>query len=82
MTLKRGDVVIVHYPFSSGTGTKLRPALVVQCDRNNRRLTNVILTAITTTTHHVAASQRNCLWSSPNRRRTAVGPSQGFGSDL
>ena len=51
MTLKRGDVVIVAFPFSSGTGAKSRPALVVQCDRNNRRLTNVILAAITTTTH-------------------------------
>ena len=51
MTLKRGDVVIVRYPFSSGTGGKLRPALVVQCDRNNRRPTNVVLAAITTTTH-------------------------------
>jgi mRNA interferase MazF len=51
MTLTRGDVVIVRYPFSSGVGGKLRPALVVQCDRNNRRLTNVVLAAITTTTH-------------------------------
>ncbi len=51
MTLKRGDVVIVRYPFSSGVGSKSRPALVVQCDGNNRRLTNVILAAITTTIH-------------------------------
>lgn len=51
MTMKRGDVVLVHYPFASGVGSKLRPALVVQCDRNNRRLTNVILAAVTSTTH-------------------------------
>jgi mRNA interferase MazF len=52
MTPKRGDVVLVRFPFSSGSGGKLRPALVVQNDRNNRRLANVILAAITTRTHH------------------------------
>jgi mRNA interferase MazF len=56
MTLSRGDVVLVQYPFSSGAGAKLRPALVVQSDRNNQRLTNVILAAITTTTHRSGES--------------------------
>lgn len=51
MTVQRGDVVLAHFPFSSGRGSKLRPALVIQCDRNNQRLTNLILAAITSTTH-------------------------------
>ncbi len=51
MGLQRGDIVLVNYPYTSGTGSKLRPALVVQPDRNNQRLTNVILAPITTTTH-------------------------------
>lgn len=51
MTLQRGDVVLVPFPYSSGAGAKLRPALVVQPDVNNRRLTNVILAPITTTRH-------------------------------
>ena len=51
MALQRGDVVLVSYPYSSGTGSKFRPAVVVQPDRNNRRLTNVILAPITTTVH-------------------------------
>jgi mRNA-degrading endonuclease toxin of MazEF toxin-antitoxin module len=29
MTMNRGDVVLVDYPFTTG-GTKVRPALVVQ----------------------------------------------------
>jgi mRNA-degrading endonuclease toxin of MazEF toxin-antitoxin module len=33
MNVRRGDVVLVHYPFTSGVGGSLRPALVVQ---NNR----------------------------------------------
>ena len=53
MRLQRSDVVLVQFPFSSGVGAKLRPALVVQSDRNNVRLANVILAAITSTTHRV-----------------------------
>jgi mRNA interferase MazF len=54
MALRRGDVLLVQYPYSSGTGSKLRPAVVVQPNPNNRRLTNVILAPITTTTHRHA----------------------------
>ncbi len=43
MSVHRGDVVIVRFPFSSGVGAKVRPPLVVQGDRSNARLTNVIL---------------------------------------
>lgn len=54
MAFQRGDVVIVRFPFSSGQGAKIRPALIVQNDADNRRLTNVIVAAITTTTHRSA----------------------------
>ena len=45
--MKRGDVVILDHPFSDGSGSKVRPALVVQNDRDNRRLTNTIVALIT-----------------------------------
>jgi mRNA interferase MazF len=51
MRAKRGDVVLVPVPFTSGTGGKIRPALVVQADFNNRRLTDTIVALITSTTH-------------------------------
>ncbi len=51
MTLHRGDVVLVQFPFASSTTTKYRPALVVQSDRNNARLKNTLVVAITSTTH-------------------------------
>ena len=51
MMFYRGDIVTVLFPFSSGTGAKHRPALVLQNDVNNRRMTNVIVAAITTTKH-------------------------------
>jgi mRNA-degrading endonuclease toxin of MazEF toxin-antitoxin module len=52
MILRRGDVVLVQFPFASQQSGKLRPALVVQNDRDNQRLSNVIVAAITTRTHH------------------------------
>lgn len=47
----RGDVLLVRFPFTNGTGAKVRPALVVQNDQDNQRLSNVVVVAITTTTH-------------------------------
>jgi len=48
MLCKRGDLVLVQFPFSSGKQAKKRPALVVQCDRNNNRLANTIIAMIST----------------------------------
>jgi mRNA-degrading endonuclease toxin of MazEF toxin-antitoxin module len=43
----RGDVVIARFPFVGGTGFKVRPAVVVQCDDLNRKIENTILAMIT-----------------------------------
>ncbi len=50
MNVPRGDVVLLDYPYPSGGGTKVRPALVVQNDRDNRRLVNTIIVQITSVT--------------------------------
>jgi mRNA interferase MazF len=54
MNVTRGDIVLVAFPFSSGRGGKLRPAIVVQADSLNARLTNTVVAGITTTTKRVA----------------------------
>jgi mRNA interferase MazF len=46
MALARGEVVLVDFPFSGGTQSKLRPALIVQNDRDNGRLTNTVVAMI------------------------------------
>ena len=43
MNVQRGDVVLLDYPYASGSGGKVRPALVVQNNRDNQRLTNTIV---------------------------------------
>jgi mRNA interferase MazF len=45
--MNRGDVVVLDHPYSDGSGSKVRPALVVQSDRHNQRLTNTIVALIT-----------------------------------
>ncbi len=38
MNVQRGDVVLVDYPYASGTGAKVRPVVVIQNDHDNQRL--------------------------------------------
>lgn len=45
--MNRGDVVIVPFPFQDRPGEKIRPAVVVQADTENRRLANTVLAMIT-----------------------------------
>jgi mRNA-degrading endonuclease toxin of MazEF toxin-antitoxin module len=45
--MNRSDVVLVPFPFQDRPGEKIRPAVVVQSDAENRRLANTILAMIT-----------------------------------
>jgi len=51
MKVLRGEVVLLDYPFATGSGGKVRPALVVQNDLDNGRLLNTIVVMITSRTH-------------------------------
>ena len=50
MNIQRGDVVLVDYPYAAGGGTKVRPVLVIQNDRDNQRLLHTIVVQITSVT--------------------------------
>ena len=47
MKVSRGDVVLVDFPYNDRTGSKVRPALVVQADSWNQALDDTILALIT-----------------------------------
>ena len=51
MKVHRGEVVLVDFPYSDQTGSKVRPALVVQADAWNFRLDDTILALITSSRH-------------------------------
>ena len=42
----RADVVIVRFPYAGGGGSKVRPAVVVQCDRLNHRIRNTLVAMV------------------------------------
>ena len=48
MSVARGDIVILDFPQTPGLPPKRRPAVVVQSDHNNGRLTNSIFAMVTT----------------------------------
>ncbi len=50
---QRGDIVYVALPFHDRPGFKERPGVVVQCDRNNRRLLSTLVAGITTNSSRV-----------------------------
>jgi mRNA interferase MazF len=71
---QRGDIVLVDYPFASGTGSKVRPALVIQCDVNNRRLSNTIVAQITTRIQHASAEPTQLLIEVNSPEGSSSGP--------
>ena len=49
--MKRGEVVLVDWPYSDRTGSKLRPAVVVQADFLNGLIDDTVLVQVTGTKH-------------------------------
>lgn len=45
--MNRGDVVLVDFPYTSGLQGKVRPAVVVQNNRDNQRLSKTIVAMVT-----------------------------------
>ncbi len=73
MTVQRGDVVLIDWPFAGGGMFKLRPAAVVQHDRDNARLTNTILAMITYVTRRALEPTRLLIdISTPEGRQTGL----------
>jgi len=73
MRLLRGEVVLVDWPFAGGAGAKIRPALVVQNDRDNQRLTNTIIAMITSVTRRAMGPTQLLIdISTPEGRQTGL----------
>jgi mRNA interferase MazF len=45
--IRRADVVVARFPYAGRGGYKVRPAVVVQCDRLNRQIHNTLLAMVT-----------------------------------
>jgi mRNA interferase MazF len=57
MTVRRGDVVRVDWPYSDRTGSKVRPAVVVQDDAYNGRIADTTLVLVSRTLRATGATE-------------------------
>jgi mRNA interferase MazF len=55
--MKRGDVVLVDWPYSDRKGSKLRPSVVAQADFLNGIIDDTVLVQITTTSHSIPGTE-------------------------
>jgi mRNA interferase MazF len=55
--MRRGEVVLVDWQFSDRTGSKLRPAVVVQADFLNGVLDDTVLVQVTSTAHGIPGTE-------------------------
>jgi mRNA interferase MazF len=72
MKVSRGEIVLVDYPFSDRTGSKVRPALVVQTDSLNQRIDDTILAAISRSTHRASPTQLYIALATPEGKATGL----------
>ena len=61
MKVQRGDVVIINHPFSDASGSKVRPALVVQSDSRNSILRETIIILISKNLKYVGTDPTQLL---------------------
>ena len=73
MSYRRGDIVLVDVAFGSRPGSKIRPMVVIQNDRNNARMNKTILATITTNTSRVGEPTQVFIdVSTPDGRRSGL----------
>jgi mRNA interferase MazF len=74
MNVQRGDVVMVDWFYSDRTGSKRRPALVVQADAYNSTLDDTILALITSSIRRRigAATQVEVSISTPDGKQSGL----------
>ncbi len=55
--MKRGDVVLLNWPYSDFTGSKVRPGIVVQADFLNGLIDDTIFVQLTGTRHSLPGTE-------------------------
>jgi len=72
--IHRGDVVIVRFPYAGGSGFKVRPAVVVQCDRLNHKIDDTLVVMVTTNLKRVHIEPAEFLIdpSTPDGKRSGL----------
>ncbi len=61
MNVRRAEILMVEFPFHEGSGSKLRPAIVVQSDQDNARLGTTVVAMISKNTRLAGREPRHVL---------------------
>ena len=61
MNVLRTEVLMIEFPFHEGSGSKIRPAVVVQSDQDNARLGTTVVAMITKNTRLAGREPRHVL---------------------
>ena len=61
MNVRRAEVLMIEFPLHEGSGSKLRPAVVVQSDRDNARSGTTVVAMITKNTRLAGREPRHVL---------------------
>jgi mRNA interferase MazF len=61
MNVRRAEVLMIEFPFHEGSGSKLRPAVVLQSDQDNARLGTTVVAMITKNTRLAVREPRHVL---------------------
>jgi mRNA interferase MazF len=61
MKVSRGDMVLIDHPFSDASGSKVRPAVVVQNDRRNALLSETIVAMVSKNVRHAGSDPTQIL---------------------
>jgi|SRR6185437_16170 len=54
---RRGEIVILDVPYSDRTGSKVRPALIIQADVYNQKLTQTVIAIITSSHRRIVGAK-------------------------
>jgi mRNA interferase MazF len=71
--VSRGDVVLLDFPFSDASGSKFRPAVVVQHNSLNRRLESTIVVLVSKTVHRAGREPTQFLIEASSAEGQAAG---------
>jgi mRNA interferase MazF len=74
MKVQRGDVVLVDFPYTDQSGSKVRPALVVQADHWNQVLDDTVIVLITSSPRRFlnVPTQKQILLGTPDSTGTGL----------
>src|SRR5438105_530133 len=71
--VSRGDVLLLDFPFSDASGSKVRPAIVVQNDAHNRRMSSTMVVLVTKTIRRARREPTQFLIRNDSREGAAAG---------